>query len=167
MSRRAGALAGLIAATAVFAAGCVADDEPSTAPPATFTSVPAPVTSGSQAGPASSGAPASGTQAGDQSNVKRGAQTGEAGVDVLVTVDYAAGKVTPPAGVVDAQVGDHVKVRVTSDTQATIDVQNMPQASSDVGPGAPRDVDWTVAKAGDTKVTLGSTGTLLVTVHAV
>ncbi|QRP45071.1 hypothetical protein [Amycolatopsis sp. FDAARGOS 1241] len=162
MSRRAGALAGTIAAAALFAAGCTADDEPSTAPPATFTSVPAPVTIGGPSVLPSSSAP----PAGDQANVKRGAQTGEADVDVLVTVDYSAGKVTPPAGVVDVQVGDRVKVRVTSDKQETIDVQDMANASSDVGPGAPQDVAWTVAKAGDTKVTLGTAGTLLVTVHA-
>lgn len=96
MSRRAAALAGTIAAAAFAVAGCSADDEPSTKAPATYTSVPAPAMPSSSApSNAPSSAPGNGSATGEQPNVKRGAQTGEAGVDVLVTVAYQGGKVTP------------------------------------------------------------------------
>ncbi|WP_033295121.1 hypothetical protein [Amycolatopsis jejuensis] len=163
MSRRAAALAGTIAAAALAVAGCSADDEPSTQPPATYTSVPAPLMPSPSA---PSSAPANGNSSGEQPNVKRGAQTGEAGVDVLVTIDYRGGKVTPPAGVVDVQVGNKVKIKVTSDQAQNIDVQGLPDKSADVSAKEPEDIDWTVTKAGDTKVTLRESNTLLVTVHA-
>ncbi|MBB4686089.1 hypothetical protein [Amycolatopsis jiangsuensis] len=163
MSRRGAALAGTIAAAALLAAGCNADDEPSTEPPATHTSVPGPVAPSSSS---ASSAPAS-SAAGQPANVKRGAETGEAGVDVLITVKYAGGKVTPPAGAVDAQVGDRVKVEVTSDKSQNIDVQGMPDKSADVDPDEPEGIDWTVTKPGDTRVTLRESNTLLTTVHAV
>ncbi|GAA3540662.1 hypothetical protein GCM10022222_25350 [Amycolatopsis ultiminotia] len=163
MSRRAAALAGTIAAAALAVAGCNADDEPTTKAPAPFTSVPAPAAPSSA--PASS-APANGSASGEQANVKRGAEAGEPGVDVLVTVDYRGGKVTPPAGVVDVQVGEHVKITVRSDTAQNIDVQGQPDESADVAPDEPEDVDWTVAKPGDTRVTLRESGALLTTLHA-
>ncbi|WP_328606541.1 hypothetical protein OG943_42595 [Amycolatopsis sp. NBC_00345] len=162
MSRRTGVLAGTVAVAAMALAGCTADDEPSTAPPATTTPVVTPAGPSSSAAPSSPSAPA----AGAQSNVKRGGETGEAGVDVLITVAYANGQVTPPAGVVDVQVGEKVKISVTSDKQQNIDVQGQPDRSADVGPGEPEDVDWTVTKAGDTRVSLREANTVLVTVHA-
>ncbi|WP_409183198.1 hypothetical protein F9C11_01690 [Amycolatopsis sp. VS8301801F10] len=167
MSRRAAALAGTIAAAALAVAGCSADDEPSTKAPATYTSVPAPAMPSSSApSNAPSSAPGNGGATGEQPNVKRGAETGEAGVDVLVTVSYQGGKVTPPAGVVDVKVGNKVKIKVTSDKSQNIDVQGLPDKSADVSAQKPEDIDWTVTKPGDTKVTLRESGTLLVTVHA-
>ncbi|MYW92332.1 hypothetical protein G3I59_17405 [Amycolatopsis rubida] len=167
MSRRAAALAGTIAAAAVAVAGCSADDEPSAKAPATYTSVPAPAMPSATVAP-SSGAPASenGSATGEQPNVKRGAETGEAGVDVLVTVAYQGGKVTPPADVVDVKVGNKVKIKVTSDQSQNIDVEGLPDKSADVSAKEPEDIDWTVTKPGDTKVTLRESGALLVTVHA-
>lgn len=159
MSLRTGVLAGTVVAAALALAGCTADDEPSTAPPATTTPVVTPAV------PSSSSSPA-GNATGAQPNVKRGADTGEAGVDVLITVAYANGQVTPPAGIVDVQVGDKVKLRLTSDKQQNIDVQGQPDRSANVGPGQPADVDWTVLKAGDTQVSLREANTVLVTVHA-
>lgn len=161
MSRRAAALAGTIAAAALVVAGCSADDEPSTAPPATYTSVPAPA-----ALPSAAPSNEAGSASGEQANVKRGANTGQPGVDVLITVEYTAGKVTPPAGAVDVQVGDHVKVRVSVDHPQTVDVQGQPDKTTAVQPGAAGDIDWKVAKAGDTRVTLSGSGTALTTVHA-
>jgi hypothetical protein len=160
MSLRTGVLAGTVVVAAMALAGCTADDEPSTAPPATTTPVVTPAV------PSSSGA-AAGNPTGAQPNVKRGAETGEAGVDVLITVAYANGQVTPPAGIVDVRVGEKVKISVTSDKQQNIDVQGQPDRSSDVGPGQPEDVNWTVLKAGDTQVSLREANTVLVTVHAV
>ncbi|MGW4401762.1 hypothetical protein ACWEHA_41215 [Amycolatopsis nivea] len=167
MSRRAAALAGTIAAAAFAVAGCSADDEPSTKAPATYTSVPAPAMPSSSApSNAPSSAPANGSATGEQPNVKRGAQTGEAGVDVLVTVAYQGGKVTPPAEVVDVKVGNKVKIIVSSDQPQNIDVQDLPDKSGDVSAKKPEDIDWTVSKPGDTKVTLRESGALLVTIHA-
>jgi hypothetical protein len=159
MSRRTGVLAGTIAVAAMALAGCTADDEPSTAPPATTTPVVTPSVPSSSAASSAPGA-------GAPSNVKRGSDTGEAGVDVLITVAYANGQVTPPAGIVDVRVGEKVKISVTSDKQQNIDVQGQPDRSSDVGPGQPEDVDWTVLKPGDTQVSLREANTVLVTVHA-
>ncbi|HEY2057078.1 MAG TPA: hypothetical protein VGH57_01800 [Amycolatopsis sp.] len=159
MSLRTGVLAGTVVAAALALAGCTADDEPSTAPPATTTPVVTPAVPSSSSSPAGNATEA-------QPNVKRGADTGEAGVDVLITVAYANGRVTPPAGIVDVQVGDKVKLRLTSDKQQNIDVQGQPDRSANVGPGQPADVDWTVLKAGDTQVSLREANTVLVTVHA-
>ncbi|MFB9929411.1 hypothetical protein ACFORO_41040 [Amycolatopsis halotolerans] len=166
MSRRAAALAGTIAAAAFAVAGCSADDEPSTKAPATYTSVPAPAMPSGSVAPSSAPASENGSATGEQPNVKRGAETGEAGVDVLVTVAYQSGKVTPPAGVVDVKVGNKVKIKVTSDQSQNIDVQDLPDKSADVSAKKPEDIDWTVTKPGDTKVTLRESGALLVTVHA-
>ncbi|MGW7538916.1 hypothetical protein [Amycolatopsis sp. NPDC054798] len=168
MSRRAAALAGTIAAAALAVAGCSSGDEPSTKAPATYTSVPAPAMPSGSVAPSSaaSSAPGNGSATGEQPNVKRGAQTGEAGVDVLVTVAYQGGKVTPPAGVVDVKVGNKVKIKVTSDQSQNIDVEGLPDKSADVSAKKPEDIDWTVTKPGDTKVTLRESNTLLVTVHA-
>ncbi|WP_020662462.1 hypothetical protein [Amycolatopsis benzoatilytica] len=163
MSRRAAALAGTIAAAALAVAGCSADDEPSTQPPATYTSVPAPAMSSSAA---PSAAPSSAAGNAGQSNVKRGADTGEAGVDVLVTVGYQGGKVTPETGVVDVKVGNKVKITVTSDQADNVDVQDQPGESVALTPKKAQDITLTVTKPGDTKVTLRQSGALLVTVHA-
>jgi hypothetical protein len=163
MSLRTGVLAGTVVIAAMALAGCTADDKPSTAPPATTTPVVTPAV------PTSSSAPSVpvGNATGAQPNVKRGAETGEAGVDVLVTVAYANGQVTPPAGVVEAQVGDKVRITVTSDKAQNIDVQGQPGRSSNVSPGKPANVDWTVTKAGDTQISLRELKVVLVTVHAV
>ncbi|SEP52645.1 hypothetical protein [Amycolatopsis saalfeldensis] len=149
MSLRTGVLAGTVAVAAMALAGCTADDEPSTAPPATSTPVVTPAVPSASAGNA----------AGAQPNGKRG-------VDVLITVAYANGHVAPPAGIVDVQVGDQVKITVTSDQQQNIDVQGQPDRSANVGPGQPASVSWTVLKPGDTQVSLREANTVLVTVHA-
>ncbi|MET7993117.1 hypothetical protein ABZU76_19700 [Amycolatopsis sp. NPDC005232] len=165
MSRRAGVLAAIIAAAGVLAAGCTADDEPSTMPPATFTSVPAPATTG---GPFASPSPSStlNAPAGDQTYVKRGAQTGVPNVDVLITLDWAKGKINPPAGTVDVQVGNRVRVVLTSDQQVDVNVDGHPEAATAVGPGDSANVDWAVTQPGATAVTLGADKTLLTTVRA-
>ncbi|MGW4483526.1 hypothetical protein ACWEOE_06770 [Amycolatopsis sp. NPDC004368] len=161
MSRRAGALTALIAAAGVLAAGCTADDEPSTAPPATFTSVPAPASTGGPSNPPASTAVAT------QADVKRGADTGVPGIDVLVTITWTAGKVTPPAGTVDVQVGQKVRVHVSSDQRVDVNVEGHPEAAVTVDPDDAGDLDWTVTQLGDTAVTLGADKTLLTTVQAV
>ncbi|MDT8909420.1 hypothetical protein [Amycolatopsis sp. PS_44_ISF1] len=154
MSRRTGVLAATIAVATMAAAGCSADDRPSTNPsPPTLPAV-------NPAAPSSSATPGGG------SNVKRGADTGKPDVDVLITVAYRNGQVTPPAGVVDVQVGAKVKISVTSDQKQDIDVQGQPDRSADVGPDEAEGVDWTVTKAGDTQVSLRQAKVVLTTVHA-
>ncbi|WP_326568442.1 hypothetical protein VSH64_42890 [Amycolatopsis rhabdoformis] len=161
MSRRVGALAALIAAAGVLVTGCTADDEPSTAPPATFTSVPAPASTGGPSNP-----PAS-TAADTQADVKRGTATGVPGIDVLVTIGWADGKITPPAGTVDVQVGDKVRVHVSSDQRVDVNVEGHPEADLTVEQGDAGDLDWIVTQKGDSAVTLGADKTLLTTVQAV
>lgn len=157
---RGGAVALTVAAVLAGTAACGGgENSPSASKSAGSAAAPSAGASSEGSGGAQA---SSGTQ---QAGVKRGKATGDPKVDVLVTVHYAKGKVTPAVGAVKVKAGQHVKVLVSSDSDQDITVGDDPDKTADVAPGDPEDVSFSV-KSGSTVVALKQAGKKLVTFQA-
>lgn len=99
----------------------------------------------------------------DDKAVERSSQLADLDADVVVTVSYSDGSVEPVLTDVQAEVGDEIKVEVTSDEHQKVSISGHPDATSDVDPGEPEDVEFTPNQAGRTKVSLEPADETLVT----
>lgn len=151
------AIAGSFLLVATLAMGCAGDQQPQNV--------------GAESGPVAAPAPTDPSAyesyisgEGDDKAVMRKSMGNDLKVDVLVRVSYVGGAVAPPElRDVKAEVKDEIKIEVRSDEPQTVKVSGYPDASADVVPGEPEDVEFTVGEEGRVKVTLEPAGVTLLT----